>query len=196
MQIPCSFYFGSVFFAHTFRSSNLILPPSRPCPCPLFLPIVSFAFVLLPLCHVFYPCRFVFLFLLRRRAYYALHILHFYLKATQRNARRGETRRSDAKATTDKKNNKRNKNPTAPSPLPAPHPTSYTAKIVMKFLLYDKVKYFLSAFLACCSWNALRNSMACQRFHLVWETAKRIAKRQRERERERGRLREMLVRLS
>lgn len=81
MQIPCSFYFGSVFFSHTFRSSHQppacsLLPPSAP--------IVSFAFVLLPLCHVFYPCRFAFLFLLRRRAYYALHILHFYLKATQR----------------------------------------------------------------------------------------------------------------
>lgn len=29
MQIPCSFYFGSVFFSHTFRSSQLppLLPP-------------------------------------------------------------------------------------------------------------------------------------------------------------------------
>lgn len=27
MQIPCSFYFGSVFFSHTFCSSQLPLPP-------------------------------------------------------------------------------------------------------------------------------------------------------------------------
>lgn len=43
MQIPCSFYFGSVFFSHTFRSSHCLLPPSPTQRRPSY-PLLLFCF--------------------------------------------------------------------------------------------------------------------------------------------------------
>lgn len=94
MQIPCSFYFGSVFFAHTFRSSNLILPPSAPCLSPIPAHrILCFCFASAVPC--FLPMSLRLFISAATSSLLCIAHFTFLLKgnATQRKARRGEAKR-------------------------------------------------------------------------------------------------------
>lgn len=171
MQLICKFpaaftlapFSLRTHFAHSTSSYH-------PLPLPLPLPlsnahrILCFCFASAVPC--FQPMSLRFFYIISTATSSLLCIAHFTF-LLKGNATQGDGEAMQKRPT--KRTTSEIKFPTSP------RPTSYTAKIVMKFLLYDKVKYFLSAFLACCSWNALRNSRECQRFHLVWETARRIA---------------------